>query len=37
MRQYHEAVDAAVVEARLKTFFEDDPRGALAVYLWGCL
>jgi predicted nucleotidyltransferase len=35
MRQYHEAVDAAVVEARLKAFFEDDPRGALAVYLFG--
>ena len=35
MRQYHEAVDAAVVEARLKAFFEDDPRGALAVYLYG--
>jgi len=35
MRQYHEAVDAAVVEARLKAFFEDDPRGAVAVYLFG--
>ena len=35
MRQYHEAMDAAVVEARLRAFFEDDPRGALAVYLYG--
>jgi predicted nucleotidyltransferase len=35
VRQYHEAVDAAVVEARLKAFFEDDPRGAVAVYLYG--
>jgi predicted nucleotidyltransferase len=29
------AVDAAAVEARLKAFFEDDARGALAVYLYG--
>ena len=35
MSRYHEAVDLAVVEARLKAFFEDDPRGALAVYLYG--
>lgn len=35
MRQYHEAVDAAAVEARMKAFFEDDPRGAVAVYLFG--
>lgn len=35
MRRYHDAVDAAAVEARLKAFFEDDPRGALAVYLYG--
>ena len=35
MRQYHEAVDAAVAEARLRAFFEDDPRGAVAVYLFG--
>jgi predicted nucleotidyltransferase len=35
MRRYHDAVDAAAVEARLKAFFGDDPRGALAVYLYG--
>jgi len=34
-RQYHEAVDARAAEARLKVFFEADPRGALAVYLFG--
>jgi predicted nucleotidyltransferase len=28
-------MDAAVVEARLKAFFEEDPRGALAAYLYG--
>jgi predicted nucleotidyltransferase len=28
-------VDATTVEARLKAFFEDDPRGAFAVYLYG--
>jgi len=28
-------VDSVAVEARLKAFFEDDPRGALAVYLFG--
>jgi len=28
-------VDATTVEARLKAFFEDDPRGAVAVYLFG--
>jgi predicted nucleotidyltransferase len=28
-------VDAAPVEARLKAFFEEDPRGAAAVYLFG--
>ncbi len=28
-------MDAAAVEARLKAFFEDDARGALAVYLFG--
>jgi predicted nucleotidyltransferase len=28
-------VDAADVEARLKPFFEEDPRGAVAVYLFG--
>jgi uncharacterized protein len=35
MRQYHEAVDTIPVEARLKAFFEDDARGAVAVYLFG--
>jgi predicted nucleotidyltransferase len=35
MRRYHLAVDVTAVEARLKAFFEDDPRGALAVYLYG--
>jgi uncharacterized protein len=35
MRQYHGAVDAITVEACLKAFFEDDARGALAVYLFG--
>jgi predicted nucleotidyltransferase len=33
--RYHEAVDASAVEARLKAFFEEDPRGAVAVYLFG--
>jgi len=28
-------VDAGAVEARLKAFFEEDPRGAVAVYLFG--
>ena len=28
-------MDAAAVEARLKAFFEDDPRGATAAYLFG--
>jgi predicted nucleotidyltransferase len=28
-------VDATSIDARLKAFFEDDPRGALAVYLYG--
>jgi predicted nucleotidyltransferase len=28
-------VDATVVEARLEAFFEADPRGAVAVYLYG--
>ena len=28
-------MDAADVEARLKGFFEEDPRGAVAVYLFG--
>ena len=28
-------MDAADVEARLKAFFEEDPRGAVAVYLFG--
>jgi predicted nucleotidyltransferase len=28
-------VDAARIEASLEAFFEDDPRGALAVYLYG--
>ena len=28
-------MDAARIEARLKAFFEDDPRGVLAVYLYG--
>ena len=35
MRRYHGHVDATAVEARLKAFFEDDPRGALAAYLYG--
>jgi hypothetical protein len=35
MRRYHGRVDATTVEARLKAFFEDDPRGAVAVYLFG--
>ena len=35
MRRYHGNVEATSVEARLKAFFEDDPRGALAVYLYG--
>jgi predicted nucleotidyltransferase len=29
------AVDSGAVEARLRTFIEADPRGALAVYLFG--
>jgi uncharacterized protein len=28
-------VDATAIESRLKAFFEDDARGALAVYLYG--
>jgi len=28
-------VDSAAVEARLKAYFEEDPRGAMAVYLFG--
>lgn len=28
-------MDAAAVEARLKDFFEEDPRGAVGVYLFG--
>lgn len=28
-------MNAGAVEARLKEFFEDDPRGAVAVYLFG--
>jgi uncharacterized protein len=28
-------VDATTIEARLRAFLEDDPRGALAVYLYG--
>lgn len=28
-------MNAGAVEARLKAFFEDDPRGAVAVYLFG--
>jgi hypothetical protein len=28
-------VDSAAVEARLRAFFEADPRGAIAVYLFG--
>jgi len=35
VRRYHGTVDATAVETRLKTFFEDDPRGAVAVYLYG--
>ena len=35
VRQHHEAVDATTVEARLKAFFEDNRRGAVAVYLFG--
>jgi hypothetical protein len=35
MRRYHGPVDATTVEARLKAFFEDDPLGAVAVYLFG--
>ena len=35
MRRYHVTVDVTTVEARLRDFFEDDPRGALAVYLYG--
>ncbi len=37
MQQYHEAVDVAAAEARLKAYFEDDPCGAVAVYLFGCV
>lgn len=28
-------MDAGIVEARLRSFFEADPRGAIAVYLFG--
>jgi uncharacterized protein len=28
-------VDPASIEARLRSFFEEDPRGAIAVYLFG--
>ena len=28
-------MDATTIEARLRAFLEDDPRGALAVYLYG--
>jgi uncharacterized protein len=35
VRRYHGDVDATAVEARLRAFFEDDPRGAVAVYLFG--
>jgi predicted nucleotidyltransferase len=28
-------VDSDAIEARLRAFFEDDPRGAVAVYLFG--
>jgi predicted nucleotidyltransferase len=28
-------VDAAVIESRLRAYFEDDARGAIAVYLFG--
>jgi predicted nucleotidyltransferase len=32
---YHGTVDAISVEARLKAIFEEDARGAVAVYLFG--
>jgi len=35
MRRYHGHVDATTVETCLNAFFEDDPRGAVAVYLFG--
>jgi predicted nucleotidyltransferase len=35
LRQYHGAVDTTAIEARLEAFFEGDPRGAVAVYLFG--
>jgi len=35
VRQYHGAVDVTAIEARLKAFFGEDPRGAVAVYLFG--
>ena len=28
-------MDSAAIEARLRAFFEEDPRGSLAVYLFG--
>lgn len=34
-RRYHGVVDATAVEARLRAYFEDDPRAASAVYLFG--
>jgi predicted nucleotidyltransferase len=34
-RRYHASVDASVIEARLKAFFDEDSRGAVAVYLFG--
>lgn len=33
--RYHGAVNTAAIEARLRAFFEDEPRGAVAVYLFG--
>ncbi len=32
---YNGPVEAATVEARLRSFFEADARGAIAVYLFG--
>jgi uncharacterized protein len=33
--RYHGAVNAAAIEARLRAFFEDDQKGAIAAYLFG--
>ena len=32
---YNGAMDSAAIERRLQAFFEEDPRGAVAVYLFG--